>query len=244
MCRLLGWSAPGGTTATAAAGGDTSRLRALSRLHADGWGAAWYRDGTLERARGMDPAHASAAFDTTVADVRTDVGLVHLRWATDHIPTRLPNTHPFVHGDIAFAHNGALQRGPELDVLIEDDLLAGVEGDTDSERYFLALLSARRKTSSFPEAVAKLLAELGEQGWSSLNFVMTEPGRLFALCRYAADRRPEDTDIDYFQMHFSVAGGTTVVWSSGVRREGGSELPNGHLLIADTLAGDVRLMPV
>ena len=244
MCRLLGWSAPGGTTPVQVADGGAERLRQLSRLHEDGWGAAWYDHGSLHRVREVDPAHSSSAFDAALAQTVSDVGLVHLRWATDQIPTRLPNTHPFVHGDVAFAHNGALRRGPGLDALVDADLLDSAEGDTDSERYFLALMSARRRTSSVPEAVAKLLAELGDDGWSSLNFVMTEPGRLYALCRFDADRRPADTEPDYFQMHFSVSSGSTAVWSSGVRERTGSELPNGHLLIADTTSGEVRLQPV
>lgn len=244
MCRLLGWASPEPLSATEVVGEDAGRLHALSRLHQDGWGEAWYEQDEVRRRREIDAAHASSVFASTIEQVRSPVGLVHLRWATDHIARRLPNTHPFVHDGVAFAHNGALRRGPHLDALVDEDLLAGAEGDTDSERLFLAILTARRRTGSLEGAVADVIGRLDPDSWNSLNFVLLEPGRLHALCCNDAARRPEDSAPDYFRMFFETTRACTSVWSSGVRKHTASELPNRHLLGVDVTTGEVRLRPV
>jgi predicted glutamine amidotransferase len=243
MCRLLGWASPEPLTATEVVGEDAGRLHALSRLHQDGWGEAWFEQGEVRRRREVDAAHASSLFATTIEQVRTPVGLVHLRWATGDLARRLPNTHPFVRDGVAFAHNGALRRGPQLDVLIDDDLLAGAEGDTDSERWFLAILTARRRGGTLAGAVAEVLGTLDPDSWNSLNFVLLEPGRLHALCCNDAARRPRTSAPDYFRMFFETTSGCTSVWSSGVRTPTAGELPNRHLMSVD-VAGEVHVTAV
>jgi len=251
MCRFLGWVAPQPVSAAELLGPDVERLRELSVLHEDGWGGAWAgeprEDAGLHRVREVGPAHRSPAFATSLHEVAGRTALVHLRWATGDLARTLPNTHPFVRDDTAFAHNGALALGAELDALVDADLRATLDGDTDSERLFLAVLSARRRTGSTAAAVHEVLAGLDGIWWSSLNFLMVEPGALHALCCFVPERHPAGTTEDYFQVHYSTTDGGTTVWSSGVRAPdtpGDTSLPNRHLLSVCTDTGQMQLSAV
>lgn len=248
MCRFLGWSAPRPVSAAELVGPDVERLRELSLLHEDGWGGAWAapldEGAGVHRIREIGPAHRSPAFATSLHEVSGRTALVHLRWATGDLARTLPNTHPFLRDDIAFAHNGALALGPQLDALVDEDLRETLDGDTDSERLFLAVLSARRRTGSTAGAVQQVLAGLEGVWWSSLNFLMFEPGALHALCCFEPSRHPRGSEADYFQVHYAVDETGTAVWSSGVRAPdtpGDTRLPNRHLLSVSTDTGQVSL---
>ncbi|MFK4105022.1 hypothetical protein ACI2L1_34100 [Streptomyces sp. NPDC019531] len=53
-------------------------------------------------------------------------------------------THPFTAGCLAFAHNGFFSPYDALDELIAPGLLSGAAGSTDSERFFLRVLTLLR----------------------------------------------------------------------------------------------------
>ncbi len=57
----------------------------------------------------------------------------------------LENTHPFTYNRMAFAHNGAVVPNQKLEEFIAPHLQCEIAGMTDSERYFLALLSEIEK---------------------------------------------------------------------------------------------------
>ena len=141
MCRLFAFaSAAPQTVADVMGPANVAEFTDLSRLHGDGWGAAWLggrddasvlmdgtvtavRDGVGEVARVRS---TRAAWDDPVfADfVRNDPGtaaIVHLRWASPGMAVMLDNQHPFLTaGDAdgedaaAFAHNGGIDWTPEL----------------------------------------------------------------------------------------------------------------------------------
>ena len=51
------------------------------------------------------------------------------------------NTHPFTYEGITFIHNGSITPPTALDAVIDKKYLERVKGNTDSERYFLYLLT-------------------------------------------------------------------------------------------------------
>jgi len=83
-----------------------------------------------------DPAFTAA---TTARATRA--GVVHLRWATPGLPVELRNTHPFRYGTQAFAHNGAIYPVERRDEVVSAPWQDRLQGTTDSERYFLAVLA-------------------------------------------------------------------------------------------------------
>lgn len=142
-------------------------LRALSREHPDGWGIAVHSaDWQVERSTTC--ADACARF-AAVADRAASLVIAHVRKATVG-PVSLANTHPFVRGRFAFAHNGTLDTRP---LAIAADHAAAITGDTDSERLFAYLLTCLDGGS-----LARGAASLA--GLGSASFLLSDGTHLYA----------------------------------------------------------------
>jgi predicted glutamine amidotransferase len=241
MCRLFGWAGQEPTSAATALGKDVEHLQRLSHVHQDGWGVAWQAADGLHLVRDAGPAHAAADFEPTLAAAVGFLGVVHLRWATGDIPVCLPNTHPFVRGQVAFCHNGSVPDHVRLDALVDADLLDSMAGTNDSERYFLALLSARRRGASVSEAFAEVIGALDDVEFPSLNAMWAEPGKLYVVAAHHVERRPAGTMPDYYDLQYETAGGITTVWSTQVRDDVGVSLPNWSILTLTTESGGVAV---
>lgn len=243
MCRLFAWSSPVAITLDEALGSDRDNLIKLSELHRDGWGIAWQEEGGGVRLiRDESPAFESGTFRTSATAVESTAAIVHLRWATEAMEVCIPNTHPFLKqgptGAIAFAHNGGIPRGPKLDELIDSDLLGELEGETDSERYFAALISEARKSGgNLVTAFANTVRNLEPFNYSSINSLALTETHVYVLSQHRAERRPVGTDPDYYELAWSQVDGITTAWSSGVSDKNGTELPNGSLLMIDVESG-------
>ena len=241
MCRLFAWHSATPLTTVQALGQDASTLTELSHIHGDGWGIA-FRDGDgVDRVRDTAAAHASASFARVSREHAVTDAIVHLRWATGDLAVCEPNTHPFIHDGIAFCHNGALTCGPALDALIDPSLRTELEGDTDSEQYFAALLTALGATGSMPDAYRRLLADLGDTQFSSLNALVLTADDLWVLSRNNPDRRPQGTDPDYYDLRWDVRDGVFTAWSSQVRPAVGSLLADGDLVQVHRSTGIVTI---
>ena len=243
MCRLFAWSAPTALTLDEALGSDRHHLIKLSELHRDGWGMAWQDEvGVVRLIRDELPAFESSAFRNSATSIPSRAAIVHLRWATEAMQVCIPNTHPFIkegpQGSIAFAHNGGLPRGPALDALIDADLLESLEGDTDSERFFAALVTqGRRSHGDMVSAFANTVRELEAFNYSSLNALALTSTHVYVLSKHRVERRPPGTAADYYQLIWANDGGITTAWSSGVSARTGMEIPNGSLLKIDVSSG-------
>jgi glutamine amidotransferase len=248
MCRLFAWSAPTALTLDEALGSDRRHLIKLSELHRDGWGVAWQDEvGAVRLIRDELPAFESGVFRDSATSVPSRAAIVHLRWATEAMQVCIPNTHPFIkdgpQGSIAFAHNGGVPRGPALDALIDSDLLEGLEGETDSERFFAALITQwRRSNGNLVTAFAKTVRELEAFNYSSLNALALTSTHVYVLSKHRVERRPPGTDVDYYQLSWANDGGITTAWSSGVSARAGMEIPNGSLLKIDVTSGQAEVV--
>lgn len=243
MCRLYAWSAPKDLTLDEALGHDRHNLIKLSELHRDGWGMAWRdEDGDVRLIRDELPAFESGTFRNSATAVSSRAAIVHLRWATEAMQVCIPNTHPFLKtgpdGSIAFAHNGGIPRGPALNALIDDDLLAELEGETDSEHYFAALITEARKAGGdLVTAFANTVRNLEPLNYSSINALALTSTHLYVLSQHRPENRPAGTDPNYYELKWSDAEGVTTAWSSGVSNKEGSVLPSGSLLVVDVATG-------
>lgn len=241
MCRLFGWASANEVSAVDLLGEDMERLKDLSRLHQDGWGIATQSDSGVRIVREDIPAYESVIFTDHLVGSVGQVGIVHLRWATGELARCVENTHPFVRGDVAFMHNGSLPVGPELLTMIDADLLESIEGTTDSEHYFMALLSARRRTDSVPEAAAAVLKGVDGLPWPSLNMMWAEPDWLHVLSAHQPEFRAPVLNDDYYELSYGRSDGAVIAWSSEVTARAGTSLPNFSVLSVHARTGETAV---
>jgi predicted glutamine amidotransferase len=148
----------------------------------------------------------------------TDAALLHLRMASQSFPVTSANTHPFGDAGIAFAHNGDFTPSTALDDVIGAGLLATADGDTDSERFYLAV--RRRLDDGLDPAKAILLTaddiRTRAEGFVSLNCLLLTPDALFAY----TEHDPHSEVIGrrgpgYFGIHYRQDPDKVVVASTG-----------------------------
>jgi predicted glutamine amidotransferase len=236
MCRLLAYVARKPTAAVSVLGDVLPAFVALSQQeHRDGWGLAWYEgERTLHTAKAPEPAYASAMCAQTVADLTSDAVIAHLRWATPGMALTRENTHPFSSGDIAFAHNGSVDPLPAVEELIAPHLRSLLVGTTDSERYFLALLSALEEREPV-DALRATLAALHERTYtSSLNALLLTPRAVYVLADYDPHAPMTEQDPGYYRLSYRIRADAVVAGSSGMQGEAEWDtVPNGHALVID-----------
>lgn len=171
-------------------------------LNADGVGAAWFPDdGNPAPCRYRAPL--AAWQDENLAQlaprVRSSRLLAIVRAATPGLQVAASSTPPFVHGHLAFAHNGALSRFHAafmrpLRERLSDAAYASITGGTDSEHLFALLvddLAGRDDADSVADALVRLVLSVDRlakqvEARATMNLVVAGPGGLVAV-RYASD---------------------------------------------------------
>ena len=229
----------------------------LSRENKDGWGIGWRdRGDALRVVKAPEPAQGSAEFDRLVHTLRADSLIMHLRWATKGLGLDLEDTHPFLRNgreagrSVAFAHNGAVKPVGELEEMVPAREREGLQGTTDSERYFLAMISALERESDEGEALRRLLRDVDERcAYTSLNCLLLTPERLYAVCSYDAThpdaRYLLDRDSDYFRLWYRSSPGAFVVTSTGWCAHGGWDtLESGQALVVERGTLEKRILEV
>ncbi len=240
MCRLLGWVASTPRSVADLLGpDDLEAFTALSRKHGDGWGVAWHGGHGIDVHTSPDAAVTSGAYADWTRNRTSDLGLVHLRWATLGLPVEQANTHPFTGAGVAFAHNGSVRPPASLDEMLSADQQAAMRGTTDSERYFRAVLTAAQD-APWDTALATVMDRIAAgKDFTSLNCLLATPDTLYAGCRYNPGQEGAEGE-DYFHLGYRVTDDAVVVASSGWGRDW-QQLGNGELLAVDrtTLATSV-----
>jgi len=233
MCRLLGFVSTKSASIVDVMGQtDFDRFTALSAQHSDGWGMAWWPASGAELMRPRTIHSISrAADDPHFAEVtsaeRTDAGLIHLRWATAGLPVEVANTHPFVHGDRAFAHNGAVHPLARINDIAPPTWSRRADGTTDSEQYFLAILGALERSGRMDEAAGAVVTRLfADFAPTSLNAMLLTPRELYVICAHDPSRGPviapqggsdlHEPDPEFYELRYRRYTGSIVVASSGL----------------------------
>jgi predicted glutamine amidotransferase len=220
---------------------DLKAFTALSRKHGDGWGVAWNTGRGLGVRKSPDAARGNRDFATWAREVPADLGLVHLRRATLGLEVRAGNTHPFTAQGMAFAHNGSVRPPSSLDRFVRPDLRDGMEGETDSERYFRAVLSRAAEEDVDRALVRTVDAVAAGTDFSSLNCLLMTPDTLYAACRFRGTHEGEGPD--YFHLRYRVTDDAVVVSSSGWGR-GWQPLADGELLAVRRATLEVCVVPM
>ncbi|GAA4620282.1 class II glutamine amidotransferase [Actinoallomurus vinaceus] len=215
MCRLLGVVSKAPSRLTDTLSDMLEQFTELSGEHADGWGIAAWHDGGLTVVKEAVPAWSSQRYGEATETV-TDAAITHIRLATPGLATEPNNTHPFSTGTLAFAHNGFFNPPDAIDELIDPDLLADAGGGTDSERYFLRVLSLLR-TGDPVSAIAAAAADIRSRAeFASLNCLLLTKEALYAYTEedpsseVSQRRGPE-----FFRIRYLIEPGRVVVASTG-----------------------------
>jgi predicted glutamine amidotransferase len=258
VCRLVGWVSRSPRTLAELLGeAGLAELAALSRQHADGWGMAWW-DGDQLRARSSHlPAYSSAQYAAVTRKVRSDAAFLHLRWATPGIGVSPSNTHPFLVGNWAFGHNGAVRPPEGLLPLLTAGEVAALRGDTDSERLFHVLLAriiGHGLAAGLRRTVTDVCRDLTP---SSLNAMLLGRDELTAVCCHGGPgegeppvpQAPPEDQPGYFDLRWQQRDGAVVVASEPLGSSEWLRLANGTALVvprggAEPWTVDIGTFPV
>ena len=244
MCRLLGTVSRVPVTLDQVLGAERGAFLALAAQHGDGWGHAWTGPDGMEVRKDATSALVSRDLARLAAGQAATSALTHLRWATLGLSVRSANTHPFTGQGVAFAHNGSISPPEALEKLIAPQLRQQREGDTDSERYFLAVLSRLAEGAAPAEALATTVADVLASGATvhSLNCMLLTPEALLAVCCY--DPGSYD-DPEYYPLLHRRTGETVVVASTGWSDSAGwSTLDNGQMMVVERGTLRTTIVPV
>ncbi len=250
MCRLLGWVAQEPITAREAIGEDgLAALIKLASLHADGWGIAYDGVNGPVVEKSTQRADTDPAFLAAVTTHKSQVGILHLRWATPGLPVAFENTHPFLHHSDYFAHNGAIYPVDQLDIMLSEEKRSQLRGTTDSEHYFIALQAALDQPGvDAPTAISSVTSKLARDFRpSSLNALMATQTALHAVSCHDPKAAPNPgapvggtsaetaafEESHYFDLQYCVSPDAVVVASSGIATPEARwhPLPNDTLLV-------------
>ncbi len=166
MCRLFGFRSVIPSAVHRSLVAADNALGIQSAGHPDGWGVAYYIDGSPHVTR--SPAHAlsDALFHRVSGVVSSETVLAHVRKATQG-PMTVLNCHPFQYGRWVFAHNGDVPRFHRsfrrpLMAEVAPRLRRFVLGETDSEVVFFLFLTrlARLGPLDKPHVVDDVLGAL------------------------------------------------------------------------------------
>jgi predicted glutamine amidotransferase len=258
MCRLLGYCSSREASVEDVIGADGLReFTGLCALHGDGWGMAWYERAEPVVRKSPIRADSEPQYDKLARRPLSDLGLVHLRWATPGLGVNEPNSHPFRYGQYVFAHNGAIHPQNRLPEMLPAQWERQLAGTTDSERYFLLIMS--RLASHGGDVVAAIAdAAAGIDTRfepNSLNAVLLSPDALYAISWYHRDRVPEaklraagynqPAEIGaYFDLAYRATDSDVAVASSGWPQPGWTPLENRHVLVTDRRTLRTRVLPL
>jgi len=150
MCRLFGFRSIINSQVHSSLVSAENTLHDLSERHPDGWGVAYYIDGSPHMVKSTDCAMEDQLFHRVSGVVSSQTVVAHIRKATQGSHSIL-NSHPFQYGKWIFAHNGNIRNFQSLKTsllqLIDEDLKRFILGTTDSEIIFFIILSEIRRIS-------------------------------------------------------------------------------------------------
>jgi glutamine amidotransferase len=258
VCRLIGFA-----SLTSESIGDVigqpqcDMFQDMSRLHRDGWGTMWLEDDendattTVAAVRSVGSGLGDVDLRSSLISHPARARVAHLRLASKGMPIRPENTHPYVAGNLGFAHNGAITPTGALRSLLTDESLAEVKGTTDSELYFaLIRQNLRAGAPSLGRATVDAVAEIRDRyPRASLNALLLSEDELiavhasrhtpipheeFAASGLRQDELPLEHATDYYRMgSYRSADGSIAFSSVGIDMAGWHELPQESVTTVD-----------
>ena len=233
MCRLMAFSSLKETTVPGFMGNAFSGFVELSNIHHDSWGLALTENGNARVVKKAETAAKSSDFQSTIERESATGGLLHFRWASPGIPVKEVNAHPFTHGDIAFIHNGALSPYDALQSLVAPQFASLRQGETDSEEFFLYLLTEITERG-FVDGVLHAIRNIKANfKYSSINSMIMNSDYLIITSEHDPLNKPDWADDIYYELRYRIDGTGVAVASSGWNQEGWTLMNNHEILIVE-----------
>ena len=227
MCRLMGFVADSPTTFQEIVGPHFHEFVTLSNHHKDGWGCST----TQLIHKDKEPAAFDPEFKRLSRFEKYSGALLHFRLASSGLNVERSNSHPFAREGISFIHNGSVKPVEALEPFVDEDYLNSREGKTDSELYFLALLTQYRK-DDLPEALLQTIRNIVKTGkHSSLNCMVLSNDYFIVAAEYDNSKIPAGEPDDYYKLSYRFDDEGLLIASSGWDQEGWPELPNHSIAV-------------
>jgi predicted glutamine amidotransferase len=240
MCRLLAFTSLERKSFYDVVGADFDKFVALSAEHKDGWGMA--HDGNI--LKDLKPAVESPELNQSASTVMTDGALLHLRLASKGITINIDNNHPFTHGSTTFMHNGTIRPGNTAEQFIDEKYKGFIQGTTDSERYFYAVLSAIDKHGLVEGVRTTVHSIRAIADYTALNIMVQTPETLIAVCEFNDANKSEWSSEDHYELRFTKRGNDIVVASTGWGNGDWNHLDNHQMLIVDRSTLEYSIQPL
>jgi predicted glutamine amidotransferase len=189
MCRLLGVVAAKPAPLSELLHAELGPFAGLACEHADGWGISYLNSsGLVVTAKEPVSALESSTFGPLMELVVTNAAILHLRLGSPGSAATSLNTHPFGSIHCGFAHNGQFIPAQALDGTLGKSL-AAVRGDTDSERFYLAVRHRIDHGTAPAAAIAGAAADIRAlaKSWESANCLLLTPGGLHVYADHSPD---------------------------------------------------------
>ena len=229
MCRLLGFTSTEYKSFYDLVGTDLDSFIELSVEHKDGWGIGY--EGTVIKE--LTPAKESDLLAQTGQTLETNGALFHLRQASKGITVNIDNNHPFTHGAVTFMHNGTIRPGDTAEQFISNKYKGFLQGTTDSERYFYALLSQVDELG-LEEGVRSIVDLIRSNAdYTALNIMVQTPDTLIAVCEFNEANKSEWSAEDHYELRFIQRGNDMIVASTGWANTDWNHLDNHQILVVD-----------
>ena len=233
MCRLMAFSSRQETSLPAFMGGSFQQFVQLSNIHHDSWGLALVEAGKAQVSKKAETAAASSEFLRTIETSTSSGGLLHFRWASPGLPVTENNAHPFVYEDISFIHNGALSPYDAVASLVDPKFASLRSGDTDSEQFFLYILTQIDK-HGFVDGVKKAITTIkSDFKYSSINSMIMNSDYLIVTSEHDPDNKPSWAEPEYYELRYRLDADGIAVASSGWDQAGWTLMQNHQMLIVN-----------
>jgi predicted glutamine amidotransferase len=229
----MGYVSRNSTTLPEFIGRDFQEFCELSRIHRDGWGLATTTSGKSTVAKTILPAAEDEYFSTLINSQKSCGAILHFRWATPGLEINQDNSHPFSHGGISMIHNGTISPHEALLPLVNPDLLQLRVGTTDSEVFFLYVLSQISDHGFLPGVKAAIQRVKSEYDYSSINCMIINEDYFIVVSEHDPKRKPDWADDHYYELRFRTSEDGIAVASSGWNQSNWDLLPNHSMLIYD-----------
>jgi predicted glutamine amidotransferase len=245
MCRLLGVVSRSAAPLTDTLSSDLAPFAALSSVHCDGWGMAyWNPHDDLVVTKAPEAAQGSEGFWSAAKQASTDAAVLHLRKASAGMVPEEVNTHPFVAGSVAFAHNGYFAPASKVEAELLQHGGRPPEGQTDSERYFGLVLAAMHDEGPVQalQSTAERIRQLSDE-LVSLNAVLLTQQALYAFAYWDETVPPSpEAGTATYELMFRVSADAVTVASDGWEPPGPrwERISNGMVL--EVSRQDLRVM--
>ena len=205
--------------------------------HTDGWGIAGFNDGRAVYFARRSESAAESENEYREATARaakstSPLMIAHFRKASDS-ERAVSNTHPFHYQDWVMAHNGTIFGAAASFPLISAEL----QGDTDSERFFLWICEQIHPEVDPTQALVELLKKSREGlVYTSLNFLLSDGKRLWAYREYGDKRLDKDETVkdreDYYTLFFATLPMSVVFCSEPLSRVSSAWTPMSQRTLA------------